>query len=141
MTSADLDVICVYRSAGGNKEDVIANLMEIITDGKATYICGDFNCCLFREGENVITETLADINFKQIVSKPTHKSGSLLDHGYLRLDQPFTEKINVDIHCPYWSDHDGILLTLPKETSETLEEVLYLFCFMGLFVNRCFVLL
>ena len=119
MTSADIDVICVYRSADGNKEEVIANLLEILTENKVTYICGDFNCCLYREPNNVISATLANFNLSQIVKKPTHKSGSLLDHGYLRLGKPFNEKFSIDNYCPYYSDHDGILLTLNKETAQS----------------------
>ena len=117
MTSVDLDVICVYRSSDGNKTELLSQLLQIVTFNKATYICGDFNICLFREPQNVLTDTLKENNFVQIVENPTFKIGSLLDHGYIRQTNPFT----VTTYAPYWSDHDAVLLTVHKESNGTFE--------------------
>ena len=115
ITSADLDVICVYRSQEGNKRELLAELDKRLTINKATYICGDFNICLFKEPQNVLTDTLKQKNFVQLVEKPTFKSGSLLDHGYIRQTNPFT----VTTYAPYWSDHDSVLLVVHKESNGT----------------------
>ena len=117
MTSEDLDVICVYRSSDGNKTELLSHLLRIITFNKATYNCGDFNICLFKVPQNVLTDTLKAHNFVQIVQNPTFKIGSLLDHGYIRQTNPFT----VTTYAPYWSDHDAVLLTVHKESNGTFE--------------------
>ena len=117
ITSPDLDVICVYRSQEGNKRELLSKLLERLTPNKATYICGDFNICLFKEPQNVLSDTLKENSFVQIVQNPTFKSGSLLDHGYVRETNPFT----VTTYAPYWSDHDAVLLVVHKESNGTFE--------------------
>ena len=44
----------------------------------------DFNEVFLKEG--VVSKFLSRLNFVQIVSKPTHISGLLLDHTYLKDD-------------------------------------------------------
>ena len=117
ITSPDLDVICVYRSQEGNKRELLSKLLERSTPNKATYICGDFNICLFKEPQNVLSDTLKENSFVQIVQNPTFKSGSLLDHGYVRETNPFTGTT----YAPYWSDHDAVLLVVHKESNGTFE--------------------
>ena len=55
-------------------------------------------------------------NFTQLVEKPTHKLGGLLDHIYVSqslLEQkPFYSQRSV-----YFSDHDNITLHIPKKYS------------------------
>ena len=117
MSSPDLDVICVYRSSDGSKRELLSKLLDILTFNKASYICGDFNICLFKEPQNVLTDTLKENNFVQIVQNPTFKIGSLLDHGYIRQTNPFT----MTTYAPYWSDHDAVLLVVHKESNGTFE--------------------
>ena len=117
MSSPDLDVICVYRSSDGSKRELLSKLLDILTFNKASYICGDFNICLFKEPQNVLTDTLEENNFVQIVQNPTFKIGSLLDHGYIRQTNPFT----MTTYAPYWSDHDAVLLVVHKESNGTFE--------------------
>ena len=118
ITSPDLDVICVYRSQEGNKRELLSKLLERLTPNKATYICGDFNICLFKEPQNVLSDTLKENSFVQIVQNPTFKSGSLLDHGYVRETNPFTGTT----YAPYWSDHDAVLLVVHKEKDGIIQE-------------------
>ena len=53
-------------------------------------------------------------NFTQLVEKPSHKFGGLLDHIYVNQSllekKPFCSQRNV-----YYSDHDNIILHIPKE--------------------------
>ena len=45
--------------------------------------------------------------FAQIIDRPTHKDGNILDHVYVR-----NVKISEwQLHHPYYSDHDAICLT------------------------------
>ena len=44
--------------------------------------------------------------FSQIIDKPTHKDGNILDHVYVR----GIEIANWQFHHPYYSDHDAMCL-------------------------------
>ena len=52
-------------------------------------------------------------NFVQLVEKPTHRCGGLIDHIYvnqlLMLDKPFYSQSSV-----MYSDHDKVILHIPK---------------------------
>ena len=51
--------------------------------------------------------------FHQLVQNPTHERGGLIDHVYVNdalfADQPFVTQRSV-----YYSDHDAIVLHIPK---------------------------
>lgn len=68
-------------------------------------IWGDFNTSLFDETDRLFS-VLASYN--QIVKKPTHISGSLLDHVYLNCE--FLKEFDVqnDVVDVYFSDHDAV---------------------------------
>ena len=51
-----------------------------------------------------LNERMANKGFSQIIDKPTHKDGHILDHLYLR----DVEIAEWRFHHPYYSDHDAI---------------------------------
>ena len=66
------------------------------------YCCQKKQCCtMFRTK-----------GFKQLVTKPTCDSGTLIDHIYTN------EKLLVqtDVSDCYYSDHDYVLCTISKDT-------------------------
>ena len=101
-------VISVYRPPS-TPIDIFMNLMlEIIAQFQhaPTCIVGDVNedvsitsniycCTMFRlQG------------FKQMVNKPTHDSGTVIDHGYI---SHTLNTMQTDVTDCYYSDHDCIL--------------------------------
>ena len=58
-------------------------------------------------------------NFVQLVEKPTHRCGGLIDHIYvnqlLMQDKPFYSQSSV-----MYSDHDKVILHIPKVLSNVL---------------------
>ena len=101
-------VISVYRPPS-TPIDMFMNLMlEIIAQFQhvPTCIVGDFNedvsitsnmhcCTMFRSQ-----------GFKQMVNKPTHDSGTIIDHLYM---SQTLNTMQTDVTDCYYSDHDCIL--------------------------------
>ena len=47
--------------------------------------------------------------FQQVIEYPTHSLGWLIDHAYINNTVKLLEIIQM---CPYYSDHDALLLSL-----------------------------
>ena len=105
-------MIGIYRSQEGNVTTLIQQLESLITEGKTTVVGGDFNICALANPKNYITQTLIGMGFKQIVNKPTHIEGGLIDHIYLIEGRKKTISYFIEICPKYYSDHDGLGLTL-----------------------------
>ena len=87
------------------------HMLEIIAQFQhvPTCIVGDFNedasitsntgcCAMFRSQA-----------FKQMVNKPIHNSGTIIDHVYV---SQTVNTIQTDVTDCYYSDHDFILCTI-----------------------------
>ena len=101
-------VISVYRPPSTPIDVFMNNMLDIIAhfQNVPTCIVGDFNedvsitlntscCTMFRlQG------------FQQMISKPTHDSGTIIDHVYV---SHTLNTIQTDVTDCYYSDHDCIL--------------------------------
>ena len=104
-------VISVYRPPSTPVEVFMNNMLDIIAQFQNVPICivGDFNedvsitlnthcCTMFRlQG------------FQQMISKPTHDRGTIIDHVYV---SHTLNTIQTDVTDCYYSDHDCILCVL-----------------------------
>ena len=104
-------VASVYRPPSAAIDVFMNHMLEIITQFQHVPACivGDFNedvsitsnthcCAMFRLQA-----------FKQIVNKPTHDSGTIMDHVYV------SQTVNImqtDVTNCYDSDHDFILCAI-----------------------------
>ena len=84
----------------------MSELSKLIPSKGPAIICGDFNVHPNEQKDNYnpLVNALASLGFVQLIDKPTHIEGHILDHMYVR---------DVDIagwqlHHPYYSDHDAI---------------------------------
>ena len=84
FSSADVDSINVYWSATGSLSELREDLKRLIHQDKATIISGDFNICLEKDPNNMITTYLRGEGFNQLVRDPTHINGGHIDHMYVR---------------------------------------------------------
>ena len=106
------DVIAVYRSPNDKSLINFTNqITAAIHSSHPTIICGDVNIDYLKTPQNPFSTALQEIGFRQIINKPTHIQGSLLDHFYIRFDNCST---NQRLHHPYYSDHDAICVILKK---------------------------
>ena len=73
-----------------------------------TVVFGDFNIDPKRDEleYNKLLYAMTSKGFTQIVNRPTHMKGHLLDHIYVRDIQEFSWHL----HHPYWTDHDATCL-------------------------------
>ena len=110
--SSKLDVIALYRSEQGNSSELLAHIKNLITQGKNTVICGDFNICYLSTRNNRVTKYLEENGFKQLVKEATHIQGRLLDHFYIRIEHENSVETSMVRYSPYYSDHDAICSTI-----------------------------
>jgi len=71
-----------------------------LISGKEFIIIGDFNSDVLEQTNSACEYIEKELHCKQIISKPTHDSGSLLDHVYSNIDALRSGVLE----CT-WSDH------------------------------------
>ena len=91
--------------------------LEIITKGKPTLISGDFNICYSANKNNRLSQGLEKNGFSQLVKQATHIRGGHIDHAYWRDQEQTWEEPQINRYSPYYSDHDGLCLTLIKKVN------------------------
>ena len=104
-------VISVYRPPTTPSDVFINNMLEIIAQFQNVPICvvGDLN-----EDVSITSNTHCCTMFrlqglKQMINKPTHDSGTIIDHVYV---SHTLNTIETDITDCYYSDHDCILCAI-----------------------------
>ena len=113
LSSKNVDVIGIYKSRDGDSRDLMTQLDNLITENKTTIIGGDFNVCVLRCPNNLITERLQEKKFQQVVKQATHIEGGLLDHVYIKQIEDREYSLEIELSPKYYSDHDciGVMLT------------------------------
>ena len=106
-----LDIINIYRSQTGHSVELLENLKKQIEPGRITIITGDFNICFMENFNNRLVQGLLELGFDQLVHEPTHIRGRHIDQVYF-LDPSKRLKLTIDRYSPYYSDHDGICITI-----------------------------
>ena len=110
------DVLSVYRfSDSSNIQEATNQIKRFIDFTRTVIVLGDFNIDLLKQPDNLLSQSLKSLGFKQLVLQATHISGSLIDHVYAFL--PNGEHCEeIKIHPLYYSDHDAVcfILKFPK---------------------------
>ena len=105
------DVISLYRSQDASYTDLNDKLSSLIDRRRSTLIIGDFNFCYIESTHNLSKTFLHSQNFIQMIEKPTHIDGNLIDQAYLKnVDDNLIVKTY--LHSKYYSDHKGLSLIL-----------------------------
>ena len=104
-------VVSVYRPPSTPIDVFMNHMLEIIAQFQhvPTCIVGDFN-----EDVSITSNTCCCAMFrlqalKQMVSKPTHHSGTIIDHVYV---SQTVNTMQTDVTDCYYSDHDFILCAI-----------------------------
>ena len=106
--SIQMIVISVYRPPS-TAINIFMNLMlEIIAQFQhvPTCIVGDFNEDVSITSNTCCCTMFRSQGFKQMVNKPTHDSGTIIDHLYM---SQTLNTMQTDVTDCYYSDHDCIL--------------------------------
>ena len=111
---AGIDSISVYRSSSHSLKDVCEAFDKVVDVGKPTLITGDFNICTKKNERNVVTASLTKMGFQKMIERPTHIEGGHIDHIYWLDKEERYNLPKVEFYSPYWTDHDGLLVTITE---------------------------
>ena len=116
METENIDMIFLYLSQPFDWKKLEEIFEKWIRKDKAVAVIGDMNID-FLDGRHKLMTYMEKNGFTQLVEKPTHEKGNLLDHIYvnavLMQKKPFYSQRS----C-YYSDHDIIVLHVPLERVE-----------------------
>ena len=106
-TPLQMIILSVYRPQSDPIMQFSNHIAQIISQFThiPTCIMGDVNEDVFINKDTHCCSILKQRGFKQMVTKPTHDSGTIMDHAYALL----TLKIETDVNDCYYSDHDCLL--------------------------------
>ena len=88
-------------------------LQYLLATNYINIIAGDLNYDILKVSQNNFLDIFADP--VEMVNKPTHISGSLINHVYIKkafMAEFFT---NVTVENIYFSDHDAVRITIEKK--------------------------
>ena len=104
-------VISVYRPPSAPIDVFMNNMLDIIVQFQnvPTCIVGDFNEDVSITSNTYCCTMLRLHGFKQMISKPTHDSGKIINHVYVSYT---LNTIQTDVTDCYYSDHDCILCVI-----------------------------
>ena len=88
---------------------------KMMTPGKPLLITGDFNICMLNHWNNRMTKGLEADRFRQMIREATHIRGGHIDHMYWKDGNGVWKDPQLELYCPYYSDHDASLITLLKD--------------------------
>lgn len=102
-------VVLLYRSPSVPQKEFLANIETILKwlqeNGSRKHILlGDFNVDLLKLPSSPLLSLMEGFGLKQVVSEPTHRTGSCLDHIYL----PESSHAVVSVNATYYSDHHWV---------------------------------
>ena len=100
------DLINVYRSQACKvfKEKV----KYVVDTARPTILCGDTNIDITKDDGKRFLDFMKNLGLTQLVQKPSHQRGGLLDHVYVTDD--LFEKVTVKQTGVFFSDHDLITI-------------------------------
>ena len=104
-------VIPAYRPPSTPIDVFMNNMLEIIAQFQnvPTCIVGDFNEDVSITSNTCCCTMLRLQGFRQMVNKPTHDSGTIIDNVYV---SQTVNTIQTDVTDCYYSDHDWILCVI-----------------------------
>ena len=106
-------LMLVYRKHSMQMQEFFQMLEYLLATNSIDIVAGDFNFDLLEVSKNNLFSNHFTEHV-QIVNKPTHISGSLIDHVYIKktlMEEFFANAIVENI---YFSDHDAIRIVIEK---------------------------
>ena len=102
-------MLLIYRKQSLSLPSFYDAIQDLVTTDNIHIILGDFNINAFTPNIR-LTRILHD--YKMIVNVPTHLSGSLLDHVYVKETMLQDMNLEVTLKNVYFSDHDAVKFKL-----------------------------
>ena len=114
------DLLNIYRFS--TDTDILLfteEVIQLLDKSRTQIIVGDLNINLLQNPWNPFTESLEQRGFQQLVTRPTHVLGGLIDHVYFYSPHTDASCTLHKYHTVFWSDHTCqsiIVRTSPKPT-------------------------
>ena len=102
----DFDLLNIYRfSSEANLMKFTEQVHSLLDGSRAQIVVGDFNINLLKNPQNPFTCSLEQMGFRQLVTRPTHVLGGLIDHVYFYSPNMLVTCTLYKHHTVFWSDH------------------------------------
>jgi exonuclease III len=113
LKNEHVTIFCLYISKGCHFSQVVQSLQDFRFFDKEENTCliGDLNFDASKT--NDLTRYLSRLQFKQMVARATHFGGHILDQVYV--PETRSDQFDTKHHYCYYSDHDGILVSLKND--------------------------
>ena len=100
------DLINVYRFSDDTGIQLFTvDVLPFLDKTRTQVLVGDININLLKNPQNLFTKTLEQRGFQQIVDRPTHVLGGLIDHVYFCSPNADVSCTLYKYHTVFWSDH------------------------------------
>lgn len=109
FSSSLFSVLLLYRKRTVSLAQFFSNLSNLVAHEQFEIVLGDFNIDAFQTNQ-ALNEVM--LNYVQLVTQPTHLSGSLLDHVYVHKNLLSQFEVNTTVLPTYFSDHDAVKLQI-----------------------------
>ena len=105
-TYINFDLINVYRFSGENSIiQFTEEVLPLLDLERTQIIVGDMNIDLLKTSHNFYSHSLEQKGFEQMVRRPTHVLGGLIDHVYFYSPKMEASCTLYKQHTVFWSDH------------------------------------
>ena len=102
VSDGKVEIINVYLSRGANKVEFLRDLGSLAKGSRNCIIVGDFNIDFSHNANELIIKKILSKGFTQMLKTPTHLSGGLIDHVYVKYPDHDFETF---IDFPLFTDH------------------------------------
>ena len=116
LETENIDIVFLYLSQPFDWKKLEEIFDRWIRKDKAVAVIGDMNID-FLDGSHNLMAYMKKNGFTQLIQKPTHEKGNLLDHIYVNAALLQMQPYSSQRSC-YFSDHDIIVLHVPLEYTE-----------------------
>ena len=113
FSSRTIDIIILYKSQQESQRNLIQAIETMTQSSDAALVLGDFNYCYNKDSANAVNKYMKERKFKQLIAKPTHIEGNLLDQAYL-LDTKKELSVTAEVHGKYYTDHRSLNIIVNK---------------------------
>jgi hypothetical protein len=102
-------ITLVYRSPSSRPQTFFNKIRQLVSQEETDLVIGDFNMDVATAAYTQLSGTLSQ--YRQLVTKPTHNTGSTLDLAFIRQCETCENEPLVNIYPTYFSDHSIVNIT------------------------------
>jgi len=113
FADANLKIALVYKQPNSQLQ-LFNTVIQAVLGKQTDIILGDFNIDAFNSNCRLLQEIFR--SYELIVNEPTHLSGSLIDHVYVKKTLLEEYSFKSSVTNIYFSDHDAVRFQIQSKT-------------------------